>query len=115
MRTYLIEDLTPGDVAKITDKLKENGWSGSLEGIYYLPVPEHLLNDEQREHAEECGPHIFALEAMADEDSGALKLELLVRARGKLRCSCVCYATAAQREHIVEFLDSLIRELDIAV
>lgn len=115
MRTYLIEDLLPADVKKVAARLAEKGMAGSLEGIFYLPVPQELLTDEQRAHAEECGPHIFALEAISDEDTGSLKLELLVRARGKLRCSCVAYATPAQREHIIDHLDAFIRELDIAV
>ncbi len=115
MRAYLIEDLLPADVAKVSQRLKDKGLCGSLDGIYYIPVPEELLDDEQRAHQAECGPHIFALEALADEDAGALKLELLVRAQGKLRCSCVCYATPAQREHVVSWLDTLLRELDIAV
>ena len=52
---------------------------------------------------------------MADEDTASLKLELLVRARGKIRCSCVSYATPAQREYIVDYLDAFIKEHDIAV
>lgn len=115
MRAYLIEDLTPADVAKIGQKLKDKGLSGSLEGIYYIPVPQALLNEEQQGHQAECGPHIFALELMADEDVGMAKLELLVRAQGKLRCSCVSYATAEQRAHIMDWLDTFLRELDISV
>ena len=115
MRTYLIEDLLPADLHRLALSLKEKGFAGSLDGIYYLPIPEALLTEEQHEHAEECGPHIFALEALADEDTASLKLELLVRARGKIRCSCVAYATPAQREFIVDYLDAFIKEHDIAV
>ncbi len=115
MRSYLIEDLTPADVAKIGNKLKDKGLSGSLDGIYYIPIPQDLLDAEQHAHQTECGPHIFALELMADEDSGLAKLELLVRAQGKLRCSCVSYATAAQRAHVMDWLDTFLRELDISV
>lgn len=115
MRAYLIEDLTPADVAKIGQKLKAKGLAGSLDGIYYIPVPQELLNDEQRAHQTECGPHILALELMADEDVGLAKLELLVRAQGRLRCSCVSYATAEQRAHVMDWLDAFLRELDIAV
>ena len=112
MRNYFIEDLLPEHLTTICQTLKDRGLSGSLEGIYYLPLPENLLTEVQREHADECGPHIFALEAV---NESALKLELLVRARGKLRCECVCYATPAQREYIIDFLDAFIRQLDIAV
>ena len=115
MRAYLIEDLLPADIAKIGQRLKDKGLSGSLDGIYYIPVPQDLLNDEQRAHQAECGPHIFALELMADEDVGLAKLELLVRAQGKLRCSCVAYATTDQRAHVIDWLDTCLRELDISV
>jgi hypothetical protein len=113
MRCYLIEDFYPEHLRKVTAALSEMGYSGSLDGIFYLPVPRELLTDVQREHAGECGQHIFVLEAA--EDQGALKLELLVRARNKLRCECVMYATAAQREYIITFLDDFIRHLDISV
>ncbi len=115
MRDYLIEDLQPGQLALICNALKARGLSGSLEGIFYLPLPDELLTETQRTHAAECGPHIFALEALDGPGEPALKLELLVRARGKLRCECVAYATPAQREYVMDFLDAFIRQLDIAV
>jgi hypothetical protein len=111
MRCYLIEDFYPEHIARIVAALKDKGYAGSLEGVFYLPMPERLLTEEQRAHAVECGPHFCALEV--DEES--LKLELLVRAANKLRCACVMYATAEQREYIIDFLDSFIRELDISV
>jgi len=48
-------------------------------------------------------------------DESTVKLELLVRAQKKLRCECVAYATPAQREHIIAYLDDLLRQLDISV
>lgn len=115
MRSYLIEELYPEQLETVRKALDARGLSGGLEGIYYLPVPEELLTGVQREHAAECGPHIFALEVVDAVDEGALKLELLVRARGKLRCECVAYATPAQREHVIAWLDDFIRQLDISV
>lgn len=113
MRCYLIEDLTGENLKRIESRLTELGLRGPLDGIYFLPVPEDLLSPEQAEHAGECGPHIMALEVLPD--FGALKLELLVRGRGRLRCSCVTYADAAQRTWAMDHLDTFIRELDIAV
>ena len=86
MRNYLIEDLSPESLACIAQRLKDRGLAGPLTGIFYLPVPPELLNEEQQAHQDECGPHIFALELI--EEPGSRKLELLVRARGRLRCSC---------------------------
>ncbi len=112
MRCYLIEDFYPEHLQKVLASLTNKGYAGSLEGIFYLPLPDELLTDVQREHAAECGPHMLVLEAV---DETTLKLELLVRARKKLRCECVMYATPAQREHIIGYLDDFIRQLDISV
>ena len=112
MRTYLIEDFYPEQISLVRQRLTDKGLSGGLADIYYLPVPDELLTDEQREHKAECGPHIFVLEIL---DETSLKLELLVRAQGKLRCSCVMYATDDQRTYIMDHLDAFLRELDISV
>jgi len=112
MRTYLVEDFRPEQLELVCQRLAAMGLSGSLDGIYYLPLPLDLLTDEQREHHAECGPYIFVLEVSGET---SLKLELLVRAQGKLRCSCVMYATAEQRAHIMDYLDGFLRELDISV
>lgn len=112
MRSYLIEDFYPEHLQRVLASLTEKGLAGALDGIFYLPLPEALLTDAQREHAAECGPHMFVLEVL---DESTVKLELLVRAQKKLRCECVMYATPAQREHIIDFLDDFIRQLDISV
>ena len=112
MRSYFIEDFYPEHLQKVVAGLTDKGFAGGLDGIFYLPLPEELLTDVQREHADECGPHMLVLEVV---DESTLKLELLVRGQKKLRCECVMYATPSQREHIIDFLDSFIRQLDISV
>jgi len=112
MRTYLLEDFLPEQLAKVCERLAEMGLSGPLDGIYYLPLPLDLLSEEQTAHHAECGPYIFVLEVVGES---SLKLELLVRAQGKLRCSCVAYATPEQRAQIMDTMDNLLRELDITV
>ena len=111
MRAYLIDELTAEDVEKIEKRLTQQGWTGSISGIYYVPIPEELLGPEQTEHAASCGPFFLPLET----GDGWVRLELLVRARQILRCSCIAYANPRIREQMIEQLDSLIRELDIAV
>ena len=115
MRIYAIEELYTADAKRIAKALTDRGLAGPLDGIFYLPVPPELYSDEQREHADECGPYIMALELVERVEESDLRLELLVRARGKLRCSCIAYATPAQRTHMMDFLDRFIRELDISV
>jgi len=112
MRTYLVEDFLPEQLERVCQRLAGLGLSGSLDGIYYLPVPLDLLSEEQRAHHAECGPYIFVLEVVGET---SLKLELLVRAQGKLRCSCVAYATPEQRAYIMDHMDTFLREMDISV
>ncbi|MBI9111385.1 hypothetical protein [Maridesulfovibrio ferrireducens] len=111
MRNYLLEDIYEEDLKKISKALTDLEFTGGLEGIYYIPVPEDLLQTEQKEHINECGPYFMALEVLED----GLKLELLVRARNKLRCSCVCYATTDQRNHMLDYLDNFINDLEISL
>lgn len=118
MRSYLIEDLFEGDIEKIVAALNEMKLNGPLEGIYYLPMPEEVLQPEQKEHLGECGPYFMALEIVegpSDMSESQLKLELLVRGRNKMRCSCISYATPPQRKHMIDYLDQFIEELEISV
>ncbi len=110
MRLYVIEDIYPEHMERIKSALSERGLTASLDDLYWLPAPQELLNQEQREHTD-CGPHCLALELGPDW----LKLELLVRARNRIRCSCIAYAGPRLREHMIDWLDSLLKELDIPV
>ncbi|WP_147821432.1 hypothetical protein [Salidesulfovibrio onnuriiensis] len=115
MRNYLIEDLVDEHFDKLKKHLTEQGYAGPIDDIYYLPLPEELLTEEQREHREECGPHILCLEAIEDLAGNKFKMELLVRGQSKIRCSCIAYCTPEQRNHMLDFLDDMIKGLDIPV
>uniref|UniRef100_A0A7C3W7T5 Uncharacterized protein n=1 Tax=Fundidesulfovibrio putealis TaxID=270496 RepID=A0A7C3W7T5_9BACT len=111
MRAYTIDELTEQDVERIADRLNQKGWTGSITGMYYMPIPDDMLGPEQLEHKDSCGPFFLPLET----GDTWVRLEMLVRARQILRCSCICYAAPRLREYMIDTLDSLIRELDIAV
>lgn len=111
MRSYLIDEISADNMALIENQLIEKGFKGPLDHIYYIPFPHELLSDEQQQHLETCGPYTLILET----GRNWLKLELLVRGRGKLRCSCIRYCTTEQRQQMIDFLDTFIRELDIPV
>lgn len=118
MRSYLIEDLVEADVQKVKKAFDDMELRGPLEGIYYLPLPEDLLQKEQVDHKDECGPYFMALEVVdgaSEMSEFQLKLELLTRARNKIRCSCVNYATPEQRKHMIEYLDQFLDELEISI
>ena len=42
-----------------------------------------------------------------------VRLELLVRAKRILRCACIAYATPAQQEHMISYLENLLSDLNI--
>ncbi len=111
MRVYVIDELLREQVQLIEKAMKAKGWTGGVEGIYYLPLPQELLDPDQAEHLAECGPFFLAVEVLPE----ALRLELLVRAANIIRCSCIRYATPVQRNHMIDFFDAFIRGLDIPV
>ena len=115
MRAYLVEDLRKEHGPVLVQALLAKGFDQPLDGLFWLPVPRELLTGIQREHEPECGPYVMGLEIMDTPDGCALKLELLVRAKGRLRCSCVAYASPEQRNQIIDFLDEFIKDLDISV
>lgn len=115
MRTYLLEDIYDKDYKTIIKAFDDLGFKGPIDGIYYIPVPKELLQGEQLEHVDDCGPHFMALECIKQFEDNKMKLELLVRATSKIRCSCVSYATPKQREHMIEYLDQFIEELEVSI
>lgn len=115
MRNYLIEDIIDDNIVIIEKHLADAGYSGPIDDIFYLPVPEDMLTDEQKEHLNECGPYFLGLEVIHDLAGNKLKIELLVRAKNKIRCSCVAYCTPEQRNHMLDFVDDMIKGLDIPV
>ena len=111
MRSYRIDDLLPEQVERFADHMRNRNLAGSLDGLFWLEVPDDLLANEQKEHKDKCGPYSLSVETGEDW----VQMELLVRARSILRCSCVAYATPAQREPLIDMLDTIFKELDIPV
>ncbi|WP_296303577.1 hypothetical protein [uncultured Desulfovibrio sp.] len=109
MRAYLAEDLPPELCRRLADFARERGYASSLEGLFWLPVPESLWSPLQREHAARCGPYAVSLEIGED----FLRLELLVRACNRLHCDCVAPADSATRQALIDRLEELISECDL--
>jgi hypothetical protein len=107
MRSYYIDEFVPGELERLAERLDRMDLSASMEDLYWLPVPAELLTPLQREHERECGPYSLALEIL----DAALRLELLVRARNKLRCDCVAYAEPKLIAHMIAHVHGLLDEL----
>ena len=111
MRSYVIEEIHPDSVRRLCAYLEREGYKGPIEDIYWFELPRELYTQGQEEHRGDCGPYFLSLETGASW----IKLELLIRARSRLRCSCIAYATPEQRARFIDWLDSVLRNLDISV
>lgn len=110
MRIYTIDQLSKEDTARIQERLNDMELRAGIEGIYWLPVPADMLSPTQSEHRENCGPYCLALEL----DEQALHLELLVRGLGRISCQCVAFASVELRNHMIAFVEDMLRELSIS-
>lgn len=106
MRALVWDEMRPDDLAKVRAHLAERLPQSRLGDVFWLELPERLLSEEQKSHAQGCGPHRVAVVLEAE----AVRLELLVRASQSLRCACTAYADPAQRDFCLEFLDRLLEE-----
>lgn len=110
MKQYVIDELRPEDHTKLKAYLDEGYAVTRFDGLYWVPIEETLLSDVQRSH-EGCRPHYFALELSPDR----LACELLVRTQQRIRCDCIGYATPAQRDWLIQWLDEVLEQLAISV
>ena len=108
MRKFVFDEISSADMRKVRAYLDENAVRSEVEGLYWVELEEDELNIRQREH-QACRPYRFAVEV----DKNAVYLELLIRSAVTMRCDCVEYATPMQRETILRFGDTLIRECRI--
>ena len=86
-----------------------NIWTPWIWVPGWLPIPTHMLSAVQKEHESQCGPYVMALEC----EETSLRLELLVRARGRIRCECVAYASPELQRHMMDYITDTLKELHI--
>lgn len=109
MKQYVIDELRLHDYEKIKAYMDENFSKTGVSGLYWLPVPEELLTEIQAAHTE-CGPFCFGAELEEDR----ISFELLVRARGRIRCGgCIGYADEHQRKWLMDAVDAIFEKLEI--
>lgn len=105
MRQIVIDELRREEKEKIEEFLRHNAKPGPMGGIFWLPVPPALWSEVQQVHTD-CAPYSFAVEI----GEAAVSFELLVRTQATLHCSCIGYATAAQRDYLLGFIDRMVAE-----
>ena len=101
MRQYVLTDIPAKAMQDMEASLAEMGCQASIEHLCWLPVPESMLSPLQKEHAGSCGPYAMALETEGD----SLRMELLVRARSRVRCECIAYAPDELVLHMIHWLN----------
>jgi hypothetical protein len=106
MKQYVIDQLRPNDYFKIKAYLDMNLRLSGIPDIYWLILPQEMLEGNQAEHAD-CQPLYFALEL----SQSALSCELLVRTLSHVRCDCMRYASLAQRNWLIKTIDDICDQL----
>ncbi len=109
MKQYVIDELRPEDHKKIKRYLDDAYGAAEMGAIYWMRIAEDMLTEIQREHTD-CQPYYFAIELAENR----LALELLVRTKNRIRCACIGYASKDQRIWIIEAVDAIFEQLDIA-
>lgn len=108
MKQYVIDEFRPGDADKLKDYFKNAFGPAELKSVFWIPVPEDLLSENQAAH-KDCQPFYFAV----DINDTQIACELLVRTRTAIRCSCIGYANSQQREWFISRIDSVFEQLGI--
>ena len=108
MRYYLIDEISKPDLEKLKNHLSTRALKSGLDDIYWVEFPDELYAQMQSEH-HACQPYVFGLEL----GTGSLRAELFVRSRNRLSCTCQQYCNDRQKNYVIDFVLSLINELNI--
>jgi hypothetical protein len=110
MKQYVIDQLRLEDHDKLKAYMDERFDGSGVDGLYWVPLDESVHGDLQKAHAG-CRPFYFAVELTEDR----LSCELLVRTTQKMRCDCIAYADAVQRNWIIDVVDAMLEQLGITI
>ena len=109
MKQYVIDELRLDDHHKIRKYLEETYGPAELGDIYWVPLAAEVLTEMQLEHSE-CQPFYFAIQL----EENRLSIEMLVRTKNRIRCTCIGYASKNQRIWIMDMVDGILEKLSIA-
>lgn len=110
MKQYIIDELRYNDYEKVKLYLDENLGASEIEGIYWLPLEKGLLTNEQSSH-NECHPLFFVVDLKPE----LISCELLVRTKNRIKCGCINYATETQRNWLIQYIDDMLKQLEIKI
>jgi hypothetical protein len=110
MKQYVIDQLRLEDYEGLKAYLDERFDGSGIGGLYWIPLDESIYSDIQKAHVD-CRPFYVAVELTEDR----LSCELLVRTTRKMRCDCIAYADAVQRNWIIDVVDAMLEQLGISI
>lgn len=108
MRAYLIDEISSADMKKIVACLEKSAVRSGLENLFWVEMPEGMLNDIQRRHLDRDSL-VFAVEL----GETWIKLEFFLRNLQDLRCPSAGYCTAEQRGFIIDYAHRIIESLGV--
>ncbi|MBF0225825.1 MAG: hypothetical protein HQK76_10250 [Desulfobacterales bacterium] len=109
MKQYVIDEIRLNDYKKLKEYFNKNYKQTSPIGIYWIPLEESILTEEQKKHTN-CQPLYFALDITENQISS----EFLIRSPNTLKCNCIAYASEYQRNWLINHIDSILNELEIS-
>lgn len=110
MKQYVVDELRVGDHSILKAYLDEKLGASDVSGLYKLPIDTEMLTDLQRAHTR-CWPLYFAIDLEPDR----MACEFLIRTDNTMRCDCMRYATQEQRNWLIQFTDTMLDQLEIAI
>jgi len=110
MKQYVIDQLRLEDYHAIKAYLDENFGNSGIDNLYWIPVDTEILTPLQAEH-KDCHPLYFAIEL----EENSMSCELLIRTGKHMHCNCMAYATADQRNWLIDYLDAIFDKLNISI
>jgi hypothetical protein len=110
MKQYVVDQLRYPDYEKLKALLDQRYGEAVMGAVYWIPLEREVLSPIQLEHRE-CQPHVAAVEL----EETRLSMELLVRTRNRIRCSCIAYASERQRNWLIHIVDCMLEQLGISV
>jgi len=110
MKQYVVDQLLPQDYEKLRSHFEDRYGHPQLDTIFWVPLDPGAFTPLQRRHLG-CQPFFLAVDLQPDR----LVCELLVRTKKKMRCGCMGYATASQRDWFMQVIDDILDRLNIKV
>jgi hypothetical protein len=108
MRKLVFDEMSRADMDRIREYLAEKAIPSEIEDLYWVELTPDLLDERQMQH-HPCQPYRFAIEL----SQNALSLEMLIRSKTTMRCECIKYADAIQRDFILKFGDAIIEDCKV--